>query len=70
MKYDRKNITYIPIGVIYSEHTIAEETQIQQACAKGCRGRAEILPEYEEGLRDLDDFSHIDLMTISICLQL
>ena len=65
-----KYFIYIPIGVIYSEHTIAEETPIQQAYAKGCRGRAETLPEYEKGLRDLDDFSHIDLMTISICLQL
>ena len=57
-----KYITYIPIGVIYSEHTIAEETPIQPAYEKGCRGRAEILPEYEEGLRDLDDFSHIYLI--------
>jgi tRNA-Thr(GGU) m(6)t(6)A37 methyltransferase TsaA len=55
-------ITYKPIGVIYSEHTSAEETPIQPAYAKGCRGRAEILPEYEEGLRDLDGFSHIYLI--------
>jgi len=55
-------ITYKPIGVIYSEHTIAEETPIQPAYAKGCRGRAEIFPEYEEGLRDLDGFSHIYLI--------
>ena len=55
-------ITYKPIGVIYSEHTVAEETPIQPAYAKGCRGRAEIFPEYEEGLRDLDGFSHIYLI--------
>jgi len=55
-------IIYKSIGVIYSEHTIAEETPIQPAYAKGCRGRAEIFPEYEEGLRDLDGFSHIYLI--------
>jgi tRNA (adenine37-N6)-methyltransferase len=55
-------IIYKPIGVIHSEHAIAEETPIQAAYAKGCRGRAEIFPEYEEGLRDLDGFSHIYLI--------
>lgn len=52
-------IYYKPIGVIHSEHTVAEETPIQPAYAKGCRGLAEIFPEYEEGLRDLDGFSHV-----------
>ncbi len=55
-------IQYKPIGVIHSEHIIADETPIQPAYAKGCRGRAEIFPEYEEGLRDLDGFSHIYLI--------
>ncbi|MGA3360333.1 MAG: tRNA (N6-threonylcarbamoyladenosine(37)-N6)-methyltransferase TrmO [Halobacteriota archaeon] len=55
-------IAYKPIGIIHSEHTIAEETPIQPAYAKGCRGRAEIFPEYEEGLRDLDGFSHVYLI--------
>lgn len=63
-------IIYKPVGVIHSEHAIAEETPIQPAYAKGCRGRAEIFPEYEEGLRDLDGFSHIYRFTISICLNL
>jgi tRNA-Thr(GGU) m(6)t(6)A37 methyltransferase TsaA len=55
-------ITYEPIGVIHSGHVIAEETPIQPAYAKGCRGWAEIFPEYEEGLRDLEGFSHIYLI--------
>jgi tRNA (adenine37-N6)-methyltransferase len=29
---------------------------------KGCKGRAEIFPEFAEGLRDLDGFSHIYLI--------
>lgn len=55
-------VTYKTIGVIYSEHVIAEETPIQPVYAKGCRGWAEIFPEYEEGLRDLEGFSHIYLI--------
>lgn len=55
-------IQYKPIGVVHSEHTVAEETPIQPAYAKGCCGRAEIFPEYEEGLRDLEGFSHIYLI--------
>lgn len=56
------DIVYRPIGVVYSEHTIAERTPIQPAFAKGCIGRAEILPAYADGLRDLEGFSHIFLI--------
>jgi tRNA-Thr(GGU) m(6)t(6)A37 methyltransferase TsaA len=57
-----EEITYRPIGVIRSEHSSPEATPIQSAYATGCRGRAEILPEYAEGLRDLEGFSHIYLL--------
>jgi tRNA-Thr(GGU) m(6)t(6)A37 methyltransferase TsaA len=55
-------ITFKPIGVIRSEHMAAEQTPIQSVYAKGCQGRAEIFPEYAEGLRDLEGFSHIHLI--------
>ena len=55
-------ITFSPIGVIRSEHTVAKATPIQPAYAKGCRGRAEILPQFAEGLRDLEGFSHLYLI--------
>jgi tRNA-Thr(GGU) m(6)t(6)A37 methyltransferase TsaA len=55
-------ITYKPIGVIRSEHLVAEETPIQTAYAKGCKGQAEIFPEFAEGLRDLEGFSHVYLI--------
>jgi tRNA-Thr(GGU) m(6)t(6)A37 methyltransferase TsaA len=61
-KQDRKKITCTPIGVIHSEHTAAEQTPIQPAYAKGCPGRVEVFPEYAEGLKDLDGFSHIILL--------
>jgi tRNA-Thr(GGU) m(6)t(6)A37 methyltransferase TsaA len=55
-------ITYRPIGVIRSEHLAAEDTPIQPVYAKGCKGRAEVLPQFAEGLRDLEGFSHIYLI--------
>lgn len=55
-------VTYTPIGVIRSAHTTAEETPIQPVYARGLPGRAEILPAYAEGLRDLDGFSHLILL--------
>ena len=53
---------YEPIGIIYSPHTVPEQTPAQPVYAKGCLGRAEIIPEYSEGLADLDGFSHIILI--------
>lgn len=55
-------ITYKTIGVIHSEHTIAEKTPIQPVYAKGCKGHVEVFPEFAEGLRDLEGFSHIYLI--------
>lgn len=51
-----------PIGVIRSPHREAVRTPIQPAYAQGCEGRAEIFPEYGEGLNDLEGFSHIYLL--------
>jgi len=55
-------ITYHPIGIIRSCHRRPEETPIQPAYAKGCLGRVEVFPEFAEGLKDLDGFSHIYLI--------
>jgi len=55
-------ITYHPIGVIRSEHVAVEETPIQPTYAKGCKGRAEVFPEFAAGLRDLEGFSHVYLI--------
>ena len=56
------SVTFTPIGVIRSIHTIPEETPVQPVCAQGLPGRAEIRPEYIEGLQDLDGFSHLILL--------
>jgi tRNA-Thr(GGU) m(6)t(6)A37 methyltransferase TsaA len=57
-----ETIAYRPIGVIHSEHTRAEDTPIQPVYAQECRGQVEIFPEYTDGLRDIEGFSHIYLL--------
>ncbi len=57
-----EDIIYRPIGIIHSEHTVAEKTPIQPAYAQGCVGSAEVFPEFAEALRDIDGFSHIYLI--------
>lgn len=54
--------TFRPIGVIRSGHTASDRTPIQPVYARGCRGSAEVFPEYSEGLRDIEGFSHIYLL--------
>ena len=55
-------IEYHPIGVVRSPHRVASGMPIQPSRAKGVLGTVEIDPEYEEGLADLDGFSHIILL--------
>ena len=55
-------IVFRPIGVIHTPHTDPGETPIQPAYAEGVTGRAEILAEFAEGLRDLEGFSHLHLI--------
>jgi len=55
-------ILYRAIGIIHSEHTIAEKTPIQPVYARGCKGRVEVFEEFQDGLCDLDEFSHIYLI--------
>ena len=55
-------ICYNPIGIIHSPFKKPEGTPIQAAAAKGVKGLIEIFPEYVDGLKDLDGFSHIILI--------
>lgn len=56
------SVTFRPIGVIRSEHNSADATPIQPVYARDCLGRAEILPEFAEGLADIEGFSHVYLL--------
>ena len=55
-------IEYHPIGIIRSPFEQVEGMPIQPAGASLIQGRVEVFPEYGEGLKDLDGFSHIFLM--------
>ena len=55
-------IKYKPIGVVHSPHKEPKGTPIQPPSAKGIDGTVEIFPEYAEGLKDLEGFSHIILI--------
>lgn len=58
----KTSIVFSPIGIIHSPHTTAEKTPIQPIYAKNCQGHAQVFPEFSEGLRDLDGFSHVYLL--------
>lgn len=57
-----KEIVLKPIGVIRSPHTKPEDTPIQPVFAEGVPGRVELDAGFEEGLRDIEGFSHIYLI--------
>jgi len=56
------DIKYKPIGIIHSPFKEPRGTPIQPAGAKGINGTVEIFPEYAEGLKDIESFSHIILL--------
>ncbi len=55
--------TIEPIGIIHSPITTKEETPIQGAFAPEITGSVEVFPEYAEGLKDIETFSHIILLS-------
>lgn len=52
-----------PIGFVRSEHREPVGVPINNVFAKGVTATIEILPEFAAGLKDLDGFSHIHLIT-------
>ncbi len=56
------SISLHPIGVIRTSHYEPDRTPIQPVFASGAKGTVELLPEYEEGLADLEGFSHLWLV--------
>jgi len=51
-----------PIGVIHTPWSTQGETPIQARFAPDSEGRVEVFSEYEEGLKDIEGFSHIILL--------
>ena len=55
-------IKYQPIGFIHSPFTDLENMPIQPAGKASGPGTVDILPEFSEGLKDVDGFSHVILI--------
>jgi tRNA-Thr(GGU) m(6)t(6)A37 methyltransferase TsaA len=56
------DVTYRPIGVIHSPFKDLEDMPIQPAGEASAPGSIEILPDFVEGLKDLEGFSHVILL--------
>jgi tRNA (adenine37-N6)-methyltransferase len=55
-------MTLKPIGVIHSPFTEQKGTPVQTSLAVDAEGWAEVFPEYEDGLKDLEGFERIWLI--------
>ncbi len=55
-------IKYSPIGIIHTPFKEANGTPIQPEGARDIEARVEIYPQYTEGLKDIEGFSHIILI--------
>jgi len=55
-------ISLYAIGIVRTPHRDPDQTPVQPVYALGVPGTAEIFPEYEEGLIDVEGFSHLWLV--------
>lgn len=58
----QKEVIFKSIGIIHSPFKDRERMPIQTIGAQGVKGQIEIFPEFKDGLKDLDGFSHIILL--------
>ena len=56
------NITFKPIGIIYTPYSQKEDTPIQGCFAQSNKGYIELNPEFAEGLQDVQGFSYLILL--------
>ncbi|MGA2625325.1 MAG: tRNA (N6-threonylcarbamoyladenosine(37)-N6)-methyltransferase TrmO [Bacteroidota bacterium] len=56
------DIHYKPIGRIHSPFQNVEGMPIQASGAAGIAGTVELFPEYTDGLKDVEGFSHLILL--------
>ncbi|MBT3277755.1 MAG: tRNA (N6-threonylcarbamoyladenosine(37)-N6)-methyltransferase TrmO [Phycisphaerales bacterium] len=54
--------TITPIGIIHSPFQVVENMPIQPKGAAEVTGEIELFPQFAEGLKDLEGFSHIYLI--------
>ena len=51
-----------PIGIIHSPHHNKDDCPIQPPYAATTRGKVEVFKKYQDGLKDIEGFSHIYLL--------
>jgi tRNA-Thr(GGU) m(6)t(6)A37 methyltransferase TsaA len=51
-----------PIGIIHSPYKTKEETPIQGIFTPDAKGTVEIFAQFQEGLKDIESFSHLYLL--------
>lgn len=56
------DVCYKPIGMVHSPLKAEHHTPPRPVSARNIQGTVELLPDYAEGLRDLDGFSHVVLL--------
>ena len=59
-----RNWTMRPIGVIHTQFKTMRDTPIQPTATEELRGSVEVLPEFAQGLDDIDGFSHLYLLYV------
>ena len=59
---ESKQIIINPIGIIHTPFNNINGMPIQPLAAEGIKGYIALYPEYLEGLKDLEGFSHITLL--------
>ena len=55
-------VVYRPIGIIHTVFRDKVEAPIQGVFARAAKGVVEVFPEYADGLKDIEGFSHIILI--------
>ncbi len=58
----KRELVLKEIGIIHSPHKETQKTPIQPVFSKDIKGTVELFEEYTEGLKDLEEFSHIYLL--------
>ena len=58
----KDEIVFHRIGTVHSPYQDLDGMPIQPAAGEGIRGSVEVDPAYQEGLKDLEAFSHIILV--------
>jgi tRNA-Thr(GGU) m(6)t(6)A37 methyltransferase TsaA len=58
----QKEIKLKPIGLIHTPYKNVSGMPIQGKFKKGVTGQIEIYPKYQQGLKDIEGFSHIYLL--------